>query len=97
MCFPVTIPIGFTLSYYDIPLISHASNSIAVNDKNTYNTLMRMGFGFKYIGEAFVDVSLKCIIVFIRPNWFLHKIAQVADFHYSFVGNRTVVKFHEKF
>ena len=52
----VTIPSGFILKHYDIPLITYASNNPVVSNKHTYSTVVRIGAGYKQIGLAFVEV-----------------------------------------
>ena len=53
----MTIPSGYYLSYWNTPLISYASTDAAVTDKSVYDTVIRMGEGYKEIGHAFVEVT----------------------------------------
>ena len=53
----MTATVGYLFSYYDVPLLTPGSNGANLGDKVTYNTVSRLGFGFKHIGIAFVQVN----------------------------------------
>ena len=54
---PVTIPSGYYLKHWNIPLISMGSNDPGVTNKDIYSTVVRLGIGYLYIGMAFLEVG----------------------------------------
>ena len=53
----MTQPLGYFLSYKDTPVISNFANDPVLNNKNSYDTLVRMSFTAKHIGHAVYEVS----------------------------------------
>ena len=47
---------GFYMSFKDIPIISHSATNSELDNKIYYDTLIRLSFNFKYIGDAIAMV-----------------------------------------
>ena len=77
----VTIPSGYYLTHWDIPLISLSSNNPDISDKDVYSTVIRVGMGYKQIGYAFVEVMCWRILPTIP---FLKTFLTILKFHTSF-------------
>lgn len=54
---PGMVPGGYYLNLWKIPHVPLSGSDEALDDKNTYKNLIRMGLIYKYAGQAFIEVG----------------------------------------
>ena len=70
--FVVAIAVGYYTSYRHLPFFSHGSSDIALADKTTFDTLIRIRPGYHKIGIPFVELMLQF-------NWNLVSVSILID------------------
>lgn len=49
-------PAGLYFAHYNIPVFTHGATDRVFADKDTYQTLVRVGPNYNYYGDAFVEI-----------------------------------------
>lgn len=68
---------GYYLSLWKIPQIPISGSNQALNDKDTYKHLIRMGHIYKYAGQAFIEVR--------RPSSYFSIFCMLKSINFAFI------------